>query len=57
MTIGRKHYENFGAILLMVVVLFLVNYFAVQREHSAKAAASQTLQLAEAHATRPSAQW
>lgn len=48
MTIGRKLYANFGAILLMVVVLFLVNYFAVQREHSAKAAASQTLQLAEA---------
>jgi methyl-accepting chemotaxis protein len=48
MTIGRKLYANFGAILLMVVVLFLVNYFAVRREHSAKAAASQTLQLAEA---------
>jgi methyl-accepting chemotaxis protein len=48
MTIGRKLYANFGAILLMVVVLFLVNYFAVQREHSAKAAASQALQLAEA---------
>jgi methyl-accepting chemotaxis protein len=48
MTIGRKLYANFGAILLMVVVLFLVNYFAVQREHSAKAASSQALQLAEA---------
>jgi methyl-accepting chemotaxis protein len=48
MTIGRKLYANFGAVLLMVVVLFLVNYLAVQREHSAKAAASQTLQLAEA---------
>jgi len=48
MTIGKKLYANFGAILLMVVVLFLVNYFAVQREHSAKAAASQALQLAEA---------
>ncbi|HVO79858.1 MAG TPA: methyl-accepting chemotaxis protein [Terriglobales bacterium] len=48
MTIGRKLYANFGAILLMVVVLFLVNYFAVQREHSAKAAATQALQLAEA---------
>jgi methyl-accepting chemotaxis protein len=48
MTIGRKLYANFGAILAMVVVLFLVNYFAVQREHAAKAAASQALQLAEA---------
>jgi len=48
MTIGKKLYMNFGAVLAMVVVLFLVNYFAVQREHSAKAAASQALQLAEA---------
>jgi methyl-accepting chemotaxis protein len=48
MTIGRKLYANFGAILLMVVVLFLVNYFAVQREHSAKAASSQALQLEDA---------
>jgi len=48
MTIGRKLYANFGAVLLMVVVLFLVNYFAVQREHAAKAAASQALELAEA---------
>ena len=40
MTIGKKLYMNFGAVLAMVVVLFLVNYFAVQREHSAKAAAS-----------------
>ena len=48
MTIGKKLYMNFGAVLAMVVVLFLVNYFAVQREHSAKAAASQAMQLAEA---------
>ena len=48
MTIGRKLYVNFGAILLMVVVLFLVNYVAVQREHGAKASASQALQLADA---------
>jgi methyl-accepting chemotaxis protein len=48
MTIGKKLYMNFGAVLAMVVVLFLVNYFAVQREHSAKASASQALQLAEA---------
>jgi len=40
MTIGKKLYMNFGIILTMVVVLFLVNLLAVQREHSAKAAAA-----------------
>ncbi len=34
MTIGKKLYVNFGAVLAMVVVLFLVNLVAVQREHS-----------------------
>jgi len=48
MTIGKKLYVNFGAVLAMVLVLFLVNLIAVQREHSAKAAASQSLELAEA---------
>jgi methyl-accepting chemotaxis protein len=48
MTIGRKLYFNFGVILTMVVVLFIVNWSAVQREHSAKAAAAATLELAEA---------
>ena len=43
MTIGKKLYMNFGAILAMVLVLFLINLVAVQREHSAKAAASQAL--------------
>jgi methyl-accepting chemotaxis protein len=47
MTIGRKLYMSFGAVLAMVLVLFLVNYLAVQREHSAKAAASQALERAE----------
>ena len=37
MTIGKKLYMNFGIILTMVVVLFLVNWSAVQREHAAKA--------------------
>jgi len=45
MTIGKKLYMNFGIILTMVVVLFLVNLLAVQREHSAKAAAAASLQL------------
>ena len=48
MTIGKKLYMNFGAVLAMVVVLFLVNYFAMQREHGAKAAASKALELADA---------
>ena len=47
MTISRKLYVNFGAVLAMVVVLFLVTFIAVQREHSAKAAAAQAMQLAE----------
>jgi methyl-accepting chemotaxis protein len=46
MTIGKKLYGNFGIILTMVVVLFLVNWFAVQREHAAKAAAAASLELA-----------
>ncbi|HLW84836.1 MAG TPA: methyl-accepting chemotaxis protein [Candidatus Sulfotelmatobacter sp.] len=45
MTIGKKLYMNFGIILAMVVVLFLVNLLAVQREHSAKAAAAASLEL------------
>jgi methyl-accepting chemotaxis protein len=47
MTIGKKLYISFGAVLAMVLVLFLVNYLAVQREHNAKAAASQALERAE----------
>src|SRR5258708_16338133 len=42
MTIGKKLYVNFGIILTMVVVLFLVNWSAVQREHSAKQLADTT---------------
>ena len=47
MSISKKLYANFGAVLAMVIVLFLVNLIAVQREHSAKAAASQALQMAD----------
>ena len=42
MTIGKKLYVNFGIILTMVVVLFLVNWSAVQREHAAKELADTT---------------
>jgi len=48
MTIGKKLYVNFGIILSMVVVLFLVNWSAVQREHSAKALAAASLELTDA---------
>src|ERR1700719_2821502 len=48
MTIGKKLYVNFGIILSMVVVLFLVNLVAVQREHAAKAAATASLDLVDA---------
>jgi methyl-accepting chemotaxis protein len=48
MTIGKKLYTNFGIILAMVLVLFLVNFSAVQREHSAKAAAAASTNLADA---------
>jgi methyl-accepting chemotaxis protein len=45
MTIGKKLYVNFGIILSMVVVLFLVNLLAVLREHAAKDAAKVSLEL------------
>jgi methyl-accepting chemotaxis protein len=47
MSIGKKLYANFGTVLAMVVVLFLVTWFAVQREHTAKASAAQALQMSE----------
>src|ERR1700747_1271022 len=48
MTIGKKLYVNFGVILTMVLVLFVVNWSAVRRAHAAKAAAAASLQLADA---------
>ena len=42
MTIGKKLYTNFGIILTMVLVLFLVNWSAVQREHATKQLADTT---------------
>jgi len=47
MTIGKKLYVNFGIILTMVLILFLVNWSAVQREHTAKAAAASSTELAD----------
>ncbi len=45
MTIGKRLYMNFGIVLAMVVVLFLVNLAAVQREHATKAAAQASVEL------------
>jgi len=45
LTIGKRLYVNFGIILAMVVVLFMVNLLAVQREHAAKAAAQASVEL------------
>jgi methyl-accepting chemotaxis protein len=47
MSISKKLYINFGAVLAMVIVLFLVNLIAVEREQSAKTAASQALEMQE----------
>jgi methyl-accepting chemotaxis protein len=47
MSISKKLYMNFGAVLAMVIVLFLVNLVAVQREHDAKSSASQALEMKE----------
>src|SRR5258705_2457751 len=38
---------NFGSILVMVLVMFFVNWRAVSREHEAKKAATSSLELAE----------
>ena len=38
MTIGKKLYLGFGAILAIMLVLFIVNVFTVRREYSARAA-------------------
>jgi methyl-accepting chemotaxis protein len=47
MTISKKLYLNFGAILALLLVLFIVNMTAVQREHSARATASRALEIAQ----------
>ena len=47
MTIGKKLYWNFGFILGMVLLLFIVNWLAVRREHAAKDAAAASMKLAE----------
>ena len=50
MTISRRLYLNFGAILAVVIVLFLVNMAAVQREHATRAAVTRVTETARASA-------
>jgi methyl-accepting chemotaxis protein len=47
MTISKKLYVNFGAILALLLVLFFVNITAVQREHAARDSAARALELAQ----------
>src|SRR5574340_547829 len=49
MTISKKLYLNFGAILSIVVVLFLVNMAAVQREHATHAATGRAVAASHAN--------
>src|SRR5579884_2273232 len=48
MTISKKLYFNFGAILAIVVILCLVNIVAVRREHAARDSAASAWDLAHA---------
>jgi len=43
MTISRKLYYGFGAILAIMLFLFVVNIFTVMREYSARSSATATL--------------
>ncbi len=51
MTIGKKLYLNFGLILAIVVVLFGVNMWVVQREHAAREAMARSVDLARSAET------
>jgi methyl-accepting chemotaxis protein len=44
MTISRKLYVGFGSILGILVLLFLVSFFASQREHTARSTSASALQ-------------
>jgi methyl-accepting chemotaxis protein len=48
MTLGKKLYGSFGIVLVLVLVLFLVNWRAVNHEHEAKDAEKESLDLADA---------
>ena len=48
MNIGKKLYISFGVILGTVLVLLIINLFAVHREHETKAAAQRSIDMTEA---------
>src|SRR5579862_4625676 len=43
MTIGKKLYLGFGAVLAIMLILFIINIFTVRREYSARATVASTL--------------
>jgi methyl-accepting chemotaxis protein len=43
MTIGKKLYSGFGAILAIMLVLFIINLFSIAREYSARSGVAATL--------------
>jgi methyl-accepting chemotaxis protein len=43
MTIGKKLYLGFGAVLAIMLVLFIINIFTVRREYSARSTVASTL--------------
>ncbi|MFB3813885.1 MAG: methyl-accepting chemotaxis protein [Terriglobales bacterium] len=45
MTIQKKLYLNFGAILAIVLVLMIFNFVAIQREQNARAATTSAMEL------------
>src|SRR5262245_37099270 len=47
MTIGKKLYFGFGAILVLLVVQFALNFMAVRREQATRAALEATLEVAQ----------
>ena len=47
MTISKKLSLNFGALLALVLVLFIANLTAVQREHAARAATVRAMAMAQ----------
>ena len=43
MTISKKLYLGFGAILAIMLLLFMINIFTVAREYNARSASAATL--------------
>src|ERR1700684_4057691 len=43
MTIGKKLYLGFGAVLAIMLILFIINIFTVRREYNARSTVASTL--------------